>query len=117
MIRRPPRSTLFPYTTLFRSKGVAEGGQRLGIPADAFGHRPALGREMARPERHEREQPEQRGRGAQDGQVRPLALAFHAEVTAGFLEGGLGAPAAGGTTPDVHGGGPRGGGPESLGVL
>src|SRR5438552_7006428 len=23
MIRRPPRSTLFPYTTLFRSKGVA----------------------------------------------------------------------------------------------
>src|SRR3712207_8907044 len=30
MIRRPPRSTLFPYTTLFRSQtqpdGVAEGG-------------------------------------------------------------------------------------------
>src|SRR2546422_7507758 len=24
MIRRPPRSTLFPYTTLFRSKRVAE---------------------------------------------------------------------------------------------
>src|SRR3712207_7789496 len=23
MIRRPPRSTLFPYTTLFRSKGSA----------------------------------------------------------------------------------------------
>src|SRR5256885_4270378 len=23
MIRRPPRSTLFPYTTLFRSKGPA----------------------------------------------------------------------------------------------
>src|SRR3989449_8330067 len=30
MIRRPPRSTLFPYTTLFRSR---HGG----------GHRPALG--------------------------------------------------------------------------
>src|SRR3712207_8356685 len=26
MIRRPPRSTLFPYTTLFRSGGLA-GGQ------------------------------------------------------------------------------------------
>src|SRR5688572_31552561 len=28
MIRRPPRSTLFPYTTLFRSQdaGLAEGG-------------------------------------------------------------------------------------------
>src|SRR3712207_2751426 len=25
MIRRPPRSTLFPYTTLFRSGGVEEG--------------------------------------------------------------------------------------------
>src|SRR5436305_7279492 len=25
MIRRPPRSTLFPYTTLFRSVGSAEG--------------------------------------------------------------------------------------------
>src|SRR5258707_8832437 len=24
MIRRPPRSTLFPYTTLFRSKGTIE---------------------------------------------------------------------------------------------
>ena len=23
MIRRPPRSTLFPYTTLFRSEGTA----------------------------------------------------------------------------------------------
>src|SRR3712207_7048138 len=28
MIRRPPRSTLFPYTTLFRS-GLVEGGVRL----------------------------------------------------------------------------------------
>src|SRR2546422_5394598 len=28
MIRRPPRSTLFPYTTLFRSPGDDEGDQR-----------------------------------------------------------------------------------------
>src|SRR5256885_6846669 len=26
MIRRPPRSTLFPYTTLFRSQGTGMGG-------------------------------------------------------------------------------------------
>src|SRR3712207_8076394 len=26
MIRRPPRSTLFPYTTLFRSEGHTHGG-------------------------------------------------------------------------------------------
>src|SRR2546425_706570 len=25
MIRRPPRSTLFPYTTLFRSRGKRDG--------------------------------------------------------------------------------------------
>ena len=30
MIRRPPRSTLFPYTTLFRS-GLAAGRQHLGV--------------------------------------------------------------------------------------
>src|SRR3712207_6950939 len=29
MIRRPPRSTLFPYTTLFRSEEVAAFGQRI----------------------------------------------------------------------------------------
>src|SRR2546430_8739113 len=32
MIRRPPRSTLFPYTTLFRSadRGAVEGRSRQG---------------------------------------------------------------------------------------
>src|SRR2546422_1029636 len=29
MIRRPPRSTLFPYTTLFRSGGRIDGGKML----------------------------------------------------------------------------------------
>src|SRR2546430_8536782 len=30
MIRRPPRSTLFPYTTLFRSQRVQRGGAKRG---------------------------------------------------------------------------------------
>src|SRR2546426_11079248 len=30
MIRRPPRSTLFPYTTLFRSAGIAGGEGKVG---------------------------------------------------------------------------------------
>src|SRR3712207_8540707 len=30
MIRRPPRSTLFPYTTLFRSKRVTLALERVG---------------------------------------------------------------------------------------
>src|SRR4051812_49711677 len=29
MIRRPPRSTLFPYTTLFRARRGGRGGRRL----------------------------------------------------------------------------------------
>src|SRR2546430_16467680 len=29
MIRRPPRSTLFPYTTLFRSGEIHIGGERM----------------------------------------------------------------------------------------
>src|SRR2546430_9187944 len=45
MIRRPPRSTLFPYTTLFRSRSHgpdAAGGQlwpeRVAIPAQVPGY-------------------------------------------------------------------------------
>src|SRR3712207_8511203 len=37
MIRRPPRSTLFPYTTLFRS-GPAEGGAAGGAGEDDVLH-------------------------------------------------------------------------------
>src|SRR2546430_7860982 len=40
MIRRPPRSTLFPYTTLFRSNPQSNAGDDrgggLGVPACAF---------------------------------------------------------------------------------
>src|SRR5260370_6025286 len=32
MIRRPPRSTLFPYTTLFRSPTIAEPSGWLPLP-------------------------------------------------------------------------------------
>src|SRR2546430_12625139 len=34
MIRRPPRSTLFPYTTLFRSQAIIEvRGRQFEVPA------------------------------------------------------------------------------------
>src|SRR2546429_1489881 len=35
MIRRPPRSTLFPYTTLFRSEAVIGGRFRRQLADDA----------------------------------------------------------------------------------
>src|SRR5258707_15378102 len=38
MIRRPPRSTLFPYTTLFRSSGAGAGTVELEqLPSLRFG--------------------------------------------------------------------------------
>src|SRR3712207_7476987 len=39
MIRRPPRSTLFPYTTLFRSAGAAHPRRTAGDAADRAGPR------------------------------------------------------------------------------
>src|SRR5215213_11561790 len=45
MLRRPPRSTLFPYTTLFRSRPCA---RRLPCPPAAGGLGAPLGRPGAR---------------------------------------------------------------------
>src|SRR3712207_1546151 len=42
MIRRPPRSTLFPYTTLFRSHSV-DGGER---QPNQLPHKVALGEKV-----------------------------------------------------------------------
>src|SRR5256885_12110089 len=36
MTRRPPRSTLFPYTTLFRSEGGESGGRHWARFEDPF---------------------------------------------------------------------------------
>src|SRR3712207_7618253 len=47
MIRRPPRSTLFPYTTLFRSSRVVARGLELDRDVDD----PAgVGHEVGRPQ-------------------------------------------------------------------
>src|SRR2546427_12683075 len=42
MIRRPPRSTLFPYTTLFRSERRYRLGPRLHRSGDADDGRPGV---------------------------------------------------------------------------
>src|SRR3712207_9596235 len=57
MIRRPPRSTLFPYTTLFRSHspddlaGLVDGGSRAGrvLSAVEVDHPPVLPQEGVAP--------------------------------------------------------------------
>src|SRR5256885_7605995 len=51
MIRRPPRSTLFPYTTLFRSGRVRQGlvpGTHAGGGPRRDGHRPRVRRRQDR---------------------------------------------------------------------
>src|SRR2546429_3112329 len=51
MIRRPPRSTLFPYTTLFRSSAAA--GDRVGLARLRQGERRAQRRDgQGRSEEH-----------------------------------------------------------------
>src|SRR3712207_8523736 len=60
MIRRPPRSTLFPYTTLFRSLPAKLGGDLRGPLASA-----------PRKEYGRRRGPSGRGSGRLGCQVRP----------------------------------------------
>src|SRR2546427_8969899 len=58
MIRRPPRSTLFPYTTLFRSRVAQRGAiapqpsRRVRVLGRAGDHRDAAVAERDRSEEH-----------------------------------------------------------------
>src|SRR5436309_8879286 len=54
LMRRPPRSTLFPYTTLFRSRGSFRGGS--GSPPHRAGS-PARPGRTARPDAPPRSRP------------------------------------------------------------
>src|SRR3712207_8712181 len=51
MIRRPPRSTLFPYTTLFRSPGTGSPRARARSPREAHraAERDRLAKRIAQP--------------------------------------------------------------------
>src|SRR2546429_7009267 len=52
MIRRPPRSTLFPYTTLFRSRCSRPTRRGESAPRRAGRHARGTGRRAARSEEH-----------------------------------------------------------------
>src|SRR3712207_7581734 len=62
MIRRPPRSTLFPYTTLFRSVHGVRGGD---LP-DPGGLQPAVRRAVPHPPAGDGARPDRRHAGAAD---------------------------------------------------
>src|SRR3712207_7105210 len=66
MIRRPPRSALFPYTTLFRSGGPRRGDHERQSPRrQRGGHRLVgdRGHHLGRRQRREGDQHEPRRRG------------------------------------------------------
>src|SRR3712207_8320482 len=72
MIRRPPRSTLFPYTTLFRSPREGEGSEGAAGGRDAA-HVGARRQDPGEPRRLDR-----RGRSAQGHQgVEPASHRTH----------------------------------------
>src|SRR5438034_8768227 len=52
MIRRPPRSTLFPYTTLFRSQFRRQRPRSLGARATDFARSNRRGEPSFRSEEH-----------------------------------------------------------------
>src|SRR5690349_23088137 len=52
MIRRPPRSTLFPYTTLFRSASSATWAAAWATPRTRSSSRSAPARRCRRSEEH-----------------------------------------------------------------
>src|SRR5690349_22119861 len=66
MIRRPPRSTLFPYTTLFRSRAVRLGVAR--VDAAALRRDPAL-RRRGPPARAPAARTRRSARRARDGRA------------------------------------------------
>src|SRR2546430_5224704 len=77
MIRRPPRSTLFPYTTLFRSgvRGAVDADEA-AAPADEVEQRPPnllAERQAARREEEDGPTPGQR----LDGEARELRSEEH----------------------------------------
>src|SRR2546422_913432 len=88
MIRRPPRSTLFPYTTLFRSAVVDLTDLRLDEAGTDQRHRDALRRQLGRERRGEAvhcELAHRVGRRARNAHVAADA-AEQDEPTAGLLE-------------------------------
>src|SRR2546422_8750537 len=78
MIRRPPRSTLFPYTTLFRSHLILGGAQQRRRPRGGIDERRAGGHFRLSARRAECPPPDGVGAGDGEGEggfaVRPVLV-------------------------------------------
>src|SRR5256885_15298125 len=112
MIRRPPRSTLFPYTTLFRSRGEA---RKMKHPAFALATHLGLPPAASVPSRFAKA----RSAGRRNRRIRANVAPFGSPasatsppatsvIVAGGAPGG-GGPRGGGGSGGGGGGPPRGG--------
>src|SRR2546430_9945680 len=80
MIRRPPRSTLFPYTTLFRSSDLSGGLLTSHIEDTAFGWAGLLGRAVRR--RHRASSGDVRQGGERQGDRKSTRLnSSHSQIS------------------------------------
>src|SRR5947209_16387069 len=76
MLRRPPRSTLFPYTTLFRS-----GAPRWGRCRESAGHRPAVRAHRRPAEVGASSSGDKRGNGARTDRKSTRLNSSHANIS------------------------------------
>src|SRR2546430_11340936 len=79
MIRRPPRSTLFPYTTLFRSPVGEQSGAVEGGGEDLGGAAAGLGLQQPGPHDLRRVQPRNGARLAVDDELERLVGGHRSE--------------------------------------
>src|SRR2546430_17127738 len=100
MIRRPPRSTLFPYTTLFRSPVGEQSGAVEGGGEDLGGAAAGLGLQQPGPHDLRRVQPRNGARLAVDDELERL-VGGHAEQFGAAVD--LGHRLVGDQTVDVAG--------------
>src|SRR3712207_9396216 len=96
MIRRPPRSPLFPYTTLFRSR--VAGGSRLS--GTRVGHEPILALHPPPPRPRPASDSEAGGRGGDDPHEEAEEQEPHADPAEHDAGGGHAAPGLA-TLPDL----------------
>ena len=83
---------------------IGEGWQLLDIPSRLLNEQAVFASVHIGKQGDNREQVEQSGRNAQDGQVCPLSLGFHTEMSADFVEGDFNLPTSGKPLNDLFGG-------------
>lgn len=66
---------------------IRKGGHGFGIPGGLANRERVFIEQLPGKNGHERKQPQESGGGAQNGQVRPLALRFHPQMRAHFMKG------------------------------